>query len=396
MRDAFDSFQRKQSSGFIFGILSRYLPEPHGQLFNKINEDLGEHIAIARSLLVDELDREGITEKQMYSRVQEGRPLSKSLQFAVSQVQEYSWYLTLVNHEWSFKLAEKDDSWAESSEDERQDFLHSNLLAAWELACRFDPEKGKFSSLLTLSQLHQAREIHLKGSDMTRFKYQKYVQPYRKAAEILRESKYANDPEMHELLASLLYDRRTKRVVFPEERIIRALEEYIAQVDPNKLDPSSFERPENLPRVIQWKHPYGPRMQKVISERIEHMRAILSIDKPLSLDSPHSVQTRNSITGELKTEETTLLQSEAGPDELNPTISRNELKQMINEKLILLSDREREVLEMRFGLKTGKEMTFEAIGSVLDLSEGEARWIKAKAIKKLRYPVRRDLKDYLK
>ena len=64
--------------------------------------------------------------------------------------------------------------------------------------------------------------------------------------------------------------------------------------------------------------------------------------------------------------------------------------------LDFLSDREREVLEMRFGLNDGKDHTLEEVGKSFGVTRERIRQIEAKALRKLRHPSRsRSLRDYL-
>jgi RNA polymerase primary sigma factor len=61
-----------------------------------------------------------------------------------------------------------------------------------------------------------------------------------------------------------------------------------------------------------------------------------------------------------------------------------------------LSTREREVLEMRFGLKDGQGHTLEEVGTHFGVTRERIRQIEAKALRKLRHPFRsRKLRDYL-
>ena len=72
------------------------------------------------------------------------------------------------------------------------------------------------------------------------------------------------------------------------------------------------------------------------------------------------------------------------------------LKGHINEVLDTLSERERKVLELRFGLKDHKPRTLEEVGKVFGVTRERIRQIEAKALRKLRHPSRsRKLKDYL-
>ncbi|MER3513854.1 MAG: RNA polymerase sigma factor RpoD, partial [Chloroflexota bacterium] len=58
--------------------------------------------------------------------------------------------------------------------------------------------------------------------------------------------------------------------------------------------------------------------------------------------------------------------------------------------------RERDVLEMRFGLKDGQDHTLEEVGQYFGVTRERIRQIEAKALRKLRHPTRsRQLRDYL-
>lgn len=76
--------------------------------------------------------------------------------------------------------------------------------------------------------------------------------------------------------------------------------------------------------------------------------------------------------------------------------SRELLKEQVDAVLATLSDRERRVLEERFGLKDGKPKTLEEVGRTFAVTRERIRQIEAKALRKLRHPSRGNkLKDYL-
>jgi RNA polymerase primary sigma factor len=64
------------------------------------------------------------------------------------------------------------------------------------------------------------------------------------------------------------------------------------------------------------------------------------------------------------------------------------LQERLVEVLAELSERERMVLELRFGLKDGYERTLEEVGRQLNVTRERVRQIEAKALKKLRHPIR--------
>ncbi|HSG17051.1 MAG TPA: sigma-70 family RNA polymerase sigma factor, partial [Anaerolineae bacterium] len=76
--------------------------------------------------------------------------------------------------------------------------------------------------------------------------------------------------------------------------------------------------------------------------------------------------------------------------------SKQLLREQVRNALEFLSDRERQVLEMRFGLKDGKDHTLEEVGREFGVTRERIRQIEAKALRKLRHPSRsRVLRDHL-
>lgn len=96
--------------------------------------------------------------------------------------------------------------------------------------------------------------------------------------------------------------------------------------------------------------------------------------------------------------ETTLEQFIANQDEpsLYDKVSREFLKDYLNDVLDTLSEREKSVLIMRFGLDDGKPKTLEDVGKEFSVTRERIRQIEAKAIRKLRHPTRaKKLKDFV-
>ena len=72
------------------------------------------------------------------------------------------------------------------------------------------------------------------------------------------------------------------------------------------------------------------------------------------------------------------------------------LKERLKSVLSTLTDRERKVLEMRFGLMDGYEHTLEEVGGKYQVTRERIRQIEAKALRKLRHPTRvKHLKGFL-
>ena len=68
----------------------------------------------------------------------------------------------------------------------------------------------------------------------------------------------------------------------------------------------------------------------------------------------------------------------------------------MDEVLSTLTDREQEVLRLRFGLDDGRQRTLEEVGQMFKVTRERIRQIEAKALRKLRHPNRsKRLRDYL-
>ena len=109
--------------------------------------------------------------------------------------------------------------------------------------------------------------------------------------------------------------------------------------------------------------------------------------EPISLDTPVGTE-ENSYLGDF-------IEDESLPGPVDAA-SRRMLKEQMNEILDGLAERERQVLIMRFGLEDGISRTLEDVGKEFKVTRERVRQIEAKALRKLRHPLRsRKLRDYL-
>ena len=109
---------------------------------------------------------------------------------------------------------------------------------------------------------------------------------------------------------------------------------------------------------------------------------------------PRSVSLETKVGKEKETELGDLLETdELSPEEL---LHREALYRELQNLLGDLTHRERDVIEMRFGLGDGHPYSLSEIGRALDLSRERVRQIEARALQKLRQPKRRNrVRDYL-
>ncbi len=131
-----------------------------------------------------------------------------------------------------------------------------------------------------------------------------------------------------------------------------------------------------------------PALNRRLQLAANKVRRIMRIaQEPMSLETPVGTE-ENSSLGDFIEDD-----SLPGPAD---QASRHLLKEQMNEILSGLSDRERRVLEMRFGLKDGTARTLEEVGQEFGVTRERIRQIEAKALRKLRHPIRsRKLRDYL-
>jgi len=72
------------------------------------------------------------------------------------------------------------------------------------------------------------------------------------------------------------------------------------------------------------------------------------------------------------------------------------LKEQLDSVLQTLNQREKSVLELRFGITDGSPHTLEEVGQEIGVTRERIRQIETKAIRKLRHPSRcKKLRDYL-
>jgi transcriptional regulator with XRE-family HTH domain len=81
----------------------------------------------------------------------------------------------------------------------------------------------------------------------------------------------------------------------------------------------------------------------------------------------------------------------SGMEKTEEKIDRHFLRKNINKALKLLSDRERKVIEMRFGLGGEEPQTYEKVGRKFKVTRERIRQIEAKALRKLKHPTRKRL-----
>ena len=121
---------------------------------------------------------------------------------------------------------------------------------------------------------------------------------------------------------------------------------------------------------------------------VERVRAILKMaQQPISLQSPVG-DSEDTHVGDLIEDKTA-----ENPSEMT---AYSLLKERLQDVLSTLTEREQEVLTLRFGLADGYSRTLEEVGKRFKVTRERIRQIEAKALRKMRHPIRiRKLEGFL-
>ena len=131
-----------------------------------------------------------------------------------------------------------------------------------------------------------------------------------------------------------------------------------------------------------------PILARKLRRAANRVETIMRISQePMSLETPVGTE-EDSYLGDFIKDESMPEPDDAASQQL----LREQLRNILNS----LNHRERQVLEMRFGLRDGQSHTLEEVGQAFGVTRERIRQIEAKALRKLRHPLRsRKLRDYL-
>ena len=136
------------------------------------------------------------------------------------------------------------------------------------------------------------------------------------------------------------------------------------------------------------REPTSEEIAKEMGITVEKVREIKKISQdPVSLETPIGEE-EDSHLGDFIPDDDVPAPVEAAAYSM--------LKEQLMKVLDTLSDREKKVLMLRFGLEDGRPRTLEEVGKEFNVTRERIRQIEAKALRKLRHPSRsKKLRDYL-
>ncbi|NMB35855.1 MAG: RNA polymerase sigma factor RpoD [Firmicutes bacterium] len=171
------------------------------------------------------------------------------------------------------------------------------------------------------------------------------------------------------------------RAIADQARTIRIPVHMVETI--NKLIRVSRQLVQELGR-----EPLPEEIAQEMDTNVDRVREILKIaQEPVSLETPIGEED-DSHLGDFIEDQEVQAPAEAAAFEL--------LREQLEDVLDTLTPREQKVLRLRFGLDDGRTRTLEEVGQVFGVTRERIRQIEAKALRKLRHPMRsKRLKDYL-
>jgi RNA polymerase primary sigma factor len=154
---------------------------------------------------------------------------------------------------------------------------------------------------------------------------------------------------------------------------------------------SGYLTPQEVQAILRSRAD-GTPLDQVIQRHWEQAtqkvdRILRSAEEPVSLESPIGDEDSSQLGDFIE-----------DSDAIEPldAASRDMLREQVQHALGALSERERQVLELRFGLIDGKDHTLEEVSRYFNVTRERIRQIESKALRKLRHPTRsRHLREYL-
>ena len=145
---------------------------------------------------------------------------------------------------------------------------------------------------------------------------------------------------------------------------------------------------EAIRQSIEAGAPLAPHLIVAWEDATSKIQNIIKVaEEPISLELPVGDED-NSTLGDFIEDQEAAVPIDAASKEI--------LRAQVQESLSVLSEREREVLELRFGLVDGQDHTLEEVSQYFNVTRERIRQIEAKALRKLRHPSRSsDLREFL-
>ena len=263
-------------------------------------------------------------------------------------------------------------------------FIRSNLKLVFSVAKKYQGRGASFSDLIqegNLGLLHAVEKYDPKLG----FRFSTYSTWWIRQAitrSLAEQSRLIRIPA--HTFETVMKLQRVKREM--EQRLERTVTMEELAVEGGMLEP---EDEEALRQCREKGEEPGPALKEHIREAEKKVRDLLrTMEDPISLETPENDNGEDTIQDSLPKDESALQPSA----EAEKLMLRERIEEAMRHQL---NERERRVLEYRYGLLDGNELTLEEVAKVFGLTKERIRQIEAKALRKLRHPATsRQLKDY--
>ncbi len=294
---------------------------------------------------------------------------------------DLDWFVDRLSPE--DELAYELDGIRHRSEEANQTLIRANLRLVVSIAKRYLGRGISFLDLIQEGNLGLLRAVS--KFDSTRgFKFSTYATWWirQSISRYIAEHARTIRIPVH-LFEAITRIMRVQRTLVQELGREPTLEELALESD--FLSSSDVE---SIKRARETNQPIDLELQRRWTWATMKVQKVLqSAEEPISLERPVGDEESSQLGDFIEDDEAM---------EPMDAAAREMLREQVQSALAALSERERQVLELRFGLIDGKDHTLEEVSRYFNVTRERIRQIEAKALRKLRHPTRsRHLREYL-
>ena len=265
-----------------------------------------------------------------------------------------------------------------------QTFIRSNLKLVFSVAKKYQGRGAPFSDLIQEGNLGLLHAVQ-KYDPMLGFRFSTYSTWWIRQAitrSLAEHSRLIRIPA-HTFETAMKLQRIKNQM---EQRLGRVPTMEELAVEGGMLDP---EDEAELKRCREQDLEPGDLLNEKIREAGKKVTDLMrTVEDPISLETPENEDDEDAPQDSMPKD----ISAPQPSDETEKIMLKEKIGEALEHQL---NERERKVLEYRYGLIDGNEMTLDEVAKVFGLTKERIRQIESKALRKLRHPATsRELKDY--
>ena len=265
-----------------------------------------------------------------------------------------------------------------------QIFIRANLKLVFSVAKKYQGRGASFSDLIQEGNMGLLHAVE-KYDPCLGFRFSTYSTWWIRQAitrSLAEQSRLIRIPA--HTFETVMKLQRIKREM--EQRLERTVTMEELAAEGGMLDPEDEKAYRKC--LEEGKEPDALLNDRIREAGKKVSELLRTVEDPIPLDTPENEEDEDSVQDTMPKDENALQPS----DEAEKLMLREKIEEAMSHQL---NERERRVLEYRYGLIDGNEMTLEEVAKVFGLTKERIRQIEAKALRKLRHPgSSRQLKDY--